>query len=288
METIETRGIHTSAMLVELNISTWTARKLDKRVSEEIDQSNQTKARAGNYNKNLLAGTEALDAIVKYAANARAWHNRQTLPWSDSGVRLLPMGAFFEYKNQLNTLENNFNTLVDSFIQAYPDLVSAAAFTLGPLFNREEYPNAENIKNKFGFNCFFSPVPASGDFRVDAGEAAIKELQAHYETEFDRRLQTAMQEAWDRLYDCLSRMKDRLTDDGEKKKIFRDSLIENANELVQALKHINITKDPQLEQARVDLANAILGVEAKELRDNKSIRQDVLNQVDTILGKFDF
>jgi len=29
-------------------------------------------------------------------------------------------------------------------------------------------------------------------------------------------------------------------------------------------------------------------VEAKELRHNKTIRQDVLNQVDTILGKFDF
>jgi len=284
---METTGIHTSAMLIELNISTWTARKLDKRVSEEVDVNKQTKARAGNYNKNLLAGTEVLDALVKYSANARAWHNRQTLPWSDSGMRLLPMASFFEYKNQLGILENNFNLLVDSFIKSYPDLVSAAAFTLGTMFNREEYPSADSIKGKFGFNYFFSPVPVSGDFRVDAGEAAIKELQMHYESEFDRRLQTAMQEAWDRLYDCLGHMKDRLTDDGEKKKIFRDSLIDNANELVEALKHINITKDPKLEQARVELAQAIVGVEAKELRDNKTIRQDVLTQVDSILSKFE-
>jgi hypothetical protein len=96
-----------------------------------------------------------------------------------------------------------------------------------------------------------------------------------------------MQEAWDRLYECLGHMKDRLTDDGEKKKIFRDSLIDNANELVEALKHINITKDPKLEQARVELARAIVGVEAKELRDNKTVRQDVLTQVDSILSKFE-
>ena len=45
-----------SAVLVRLNISTWTGRKLDKRVSDEIDLSKNTKTRAGNYNKHLLAG----------------------------------------------------------------------------------------------------------------------------------------------------------------------------------------------------------------------------------------
>jgi hypothetical protein len=101
------RGIHTSAMLVELNISTWTARKLDKRVSEEVDINKGTQARAGNYNKNLLAGTETLEGIIKYAANARAWHNHQTLPWSDSGVRLLPMASFMDYKksHRLNLIQ---------------------------------------------------------------------------------------------------------------------------------------------------------------------------------------
>ena len=60
---METLGIHTSAMLVELNVSCWTARKLDRRVSEEVDANKATKARAGNYNKNLLAGTEILDSM---------------------------------------------------------------------------------------------------------------------------------------------------------------------------------------------------------------------------------
>jgi hypothetical protein len=282
------RGIHTSAMLVELNISTWTARKLDKRVSEEVDINKGTQARAGNYNKNLLAGTETLEGIIKYAANARAWHNHQTLPWSDSGVRLLPMASFMDYKKQLNVLENNFNSLVAHFLTVYPDLVSAMAFKLGALFDREEYPDVERIRGKFGFNYFFSPVPVAGDFRVDAGDAALKELQMQYETEFDRRLNSAMKEAWDRLYDCLGRMKDRLTDDGDKPKIFRDSLIKNAEELVEALKHINVTNDPQLEQARVELSQAILGLEPKDLRESKAVREDVRARVDDILGKFDF
>ena len=107
METNNSISIASSAMLVELSISTWTARKLDKKVSTQVDLSNSTKTRAGNYNKNLLAGTGFLDTLVKYAANARAWHLSQTLPWSDNGLRLLPMSNFMAYKAQLTTLEQN-------------------------------------------------------------------------------------------------------------------------------------------------------------------------------------
>jgi len=46
---IDSIGIATSSMLVELNISCWTARKLDKKVSEEVDAAKSTKTRAGNY-----------------------------------------------------------------------------------------------------------------------------------------------------------------------------------------------------------------------------------------------
>ena len=122
-------GIETSAMLVELSISCWTARKLDKRVSQEVDTTNGAKARAGNYNKNLLAGTQKLDNIVKFAANVRAWHNTNTLPWSDNGSRLLPMSNFMAYKEQLGVLEENYNALVDKFIDSYPNLVISAALS---------------------------------------------------------------------------------------------------------------------------------------------------------------
>lgn len=289
---METIGIQTSAMLVELNISSWTARKLDRRVSDEVDATNATRARAGNYNKNLLAGTQVLDSIIKYAAQARAWHNRQTIPWSDNGLRLLPMPLFLDYKAQLNTLEQNYNKLVDNFIEAYPNLVSAAAFNLGDLFDRDEYPDAEVVRRKFGFAYYFTPVPMAGDFRVDTSEAALQELKEHYENQYNSRLENAMQDVWQRMFDCLTHMKDRLTDEvvaGDvKKKIFRDSLIENAMELINIMPALNLTNDPKLTQATQDLKRALLGVDVKTLRDNGTVREDVRMQVEEILGKFQF
>lgn len=289
---METIGIHSSAMLVELSISSWTARKLDRRVSEEVDANKATKARAGNYNKNLLAGTSVLDAITKYAANARQWHLKQTLPWSDSGLRLLPMANFLEYKKQLGEVEANYNRLVDTFIQAYPNLVSAASFTLGELFNREEYPDAEVVRNKFDFVYHFTPVPMAGDFRVDVNDAALNELRQSFEKQYNERLENAMRDVWGRLHTCLTHMKDRLTDevvDGDaKRKVFRDSLVENAMELIDMMPALNLTKDPKLTQATHDLRQALLGIEAKDLRDSQTTRQDVRMRVDEILSKFDF
>ena len=298
MNTNNSISIASSAMLVELNISTWTARKLDKRVSAEVDTANGTKTNAGNYNKNLLAGTGFLDTIIKYAANARAWHISQTLPWSDNGLRLLPVTNFVTYKEQLNTLETNYDALVEKFLVAYPNLVSAAAFQLGTLFNREEYPEADKIANKFKFGVNFLPVPTVNDFRVDIGEEAKHEILLSCQTAYEDRLNSAMKDAWGRLHEHLLRMSDRLSDldtprelkNGEKvyTKVFRDSLLENAVELVELLKHFNLTNDPSMEQARKDLNDAIMYHDVEDLRDNPHTRVQVKRKVDDILSKFNF
>lgn len=286
---MEKLGIQTSSMLVELNISCWTARKLDRRVSEEVDANKATKARAGNYNKNLLAGTNLLDSIVKYAANARAWHNNQTLPWSDKGTRLLPVVNFIAYKQQLNQLESNYNRLVTSFLDAYPNLVSAAAFNLGDLFNREDYPEVDRVAGKFGFSYFFTPVPDAGDFRIDINNSIQNELEQQFNSQFERRVEGAMRDVWDRLHDVLLHMKDRLTDEEDgKRKNFHKTMLENANQLIEILPALNITKDAKLEDARKDLIKALQGLETDDLKDNPTTRLDVRTQVDEILSKFDF
>ena len=289
MNTNNSISIASSAMLVEMSISTWTARKLDKRVSTQVDLDNGAKTKVVNANKNLMAGTGVLDTIVKYAANARAWHISQTLPWTDNGSRLLPMSNFMNYKQQLGELETNYEALVDKFIVAYPSLVSAAAFQLGNLFDRNEYPDENSLKRKFKFTYSFFPVPTAGDFRIDINEEAKAEIMANCNSAYEDRLNNAMREAWSRLHECLTRMSERLTDNADgSRKIFRDSLVENGVELVTMLKHLNITQDPQLEQARRDLQSAIGAHDLDSLRDNSNAREVVKMKVDTILSKFNF
>jgi len=291
-------AIQNSAVLVDLNISAWTGRKLDKKVSGEIDASKSTKVRAGNYHKHLLAGTEKLEEVQKIVSAVRVWHYEQTLPWSDAGSRLLPMKNFFTYKQTLSNFEGQFLTAVDEFTAKYPELVSAAAFQIGGLFNRDDYPNVEEIKHKFRFNYVFMPVPTAGDFRIQATDEALAELQAQADTHVNNRLNDAMKDIWTRLHECLTHMSTKLADlptprvlkDGTEMyaQVFRDSLVNNAIELCGLLTKLNVTDDPSLEQARRKLEGAMFGVTADDLREDDHVRTTLKSEVDSILKTFSF
>ena len=284
--------LSSSALIVNLSLSVWTGRKLDKRVSEEVDQQNSTKTRAGNYHKNLLAGSGKLTEITKIANATRSWLYGVTQPWGDNGDRILNMAYFMEFKDRLADYEGQFASSVNSFLGDYDTLVAAAAFQLGDLFNREDYPTRETIEAKFGFRYNMIPLPQAGDFRVDIGEEGLKELQTQYEAVLQQRVTGAMTEAWERLHDCLTRMSERLTDDTDsngdpKRKIFRDSLIENAVEVCGLLKSFNITGDTRMDEMRKQLEDAMRGVDADSLRDSDSLREQTKRKVDSILSKFD-
>ena len=287
--------IGSNAMLVELNIPLWTARKMDKKVSEEVDVTKGTHARGGNYHKNLLAGSDKLERIGKIAGAARTWHYENTLPWTDKGARLLPMKSFFDYKKTLNNFEVQFTQAVNEFCIEYPQLVSKSAFTLGGLFDRDEYPDAEKVRNKFGFKYSFSPVPEAGDFRVDVEEEALTELKEQYESMYKKKLDDAMQDTWQRLHDVLTHMSEKLSfvDDAfdeqgnkVKRSPFHTSTITNAVELCGLLTKLNITNDPKLEEARQKLERALVGIDADTVKESQEIRHSVKAKVDAILDMF--
>jgi len=278
--------IGSNAMLVDLNISMWTGRKMDKKVSEEVDASKGTKARAGNYHKKLLAGSDKLDKIQKVIGAVRTWNYQQTLPWSDGGSRLLPMKNFFDYKATLNNFERQYNEAVDDFLQEYPQLVSSSAFILGDLFDRGEYPTADSLRSRFAFKYVFCPVPDAGDFRIDIESQAKNELEEQYKTYYQDKLNSAMKDVWDRLHKTLTHMSDRLDFTDDNKKIFYTSTITNASELCGLLSSLNVANDPKLEEARQKLEKALSGVTPSDVKESEAIRSSVKSKVDDILSMF--
>ena len=281
-------GIAQSSVLVDLNISMWSGRKRDKKVSAEVDAAKNTRTKAGNYHKNLFAGSNTLEQLVSVAGRIRSWHETHTLPWNDRGARLLKMDAFFEYKKQANDLESEFNAAVQTFLDDYPTVVSAAAFQLGDMFDRSEYPSVQDLRDRFSIRWSFSPVPLAGDFRIDADAETQKILKEQYEKMYEEKTAAALKSVWDRLHGYLTHMSERLAEDvsdGTKKRIHGNSMVENGLELCAVLSQLNVTNDPKLVVARKDLERALVGVDGKDLK-RDGIREDVKAQMDEMLKKF--
>ena len=286
-------NIDTCSMIVEFNASVWTARKLDKTATDEVVHNKKAGAKdAARVNKHLLAGRNELDVIQKHVNAVRTYVYTQTMPWSDSGQRLLPTAQFIEFNKRMDQENDKFWQLVNDFVDVYPSLITAQAMALGDMFNRNDFPTQQEIAAKFDFSVGFLPVPTFGDFRIDVGNAAQAELQDKLNKLTEDRVEAAMQDVRERLATHLKRMQDRLTVDyinGEAvTRKFHNSLVDSAFELCDMVKALNIVNDPDLESARKSLEFALVGVDAKELRDNMHVRTEVKSKVDEILSKFAF
>jgi len=274
-------SISSSAMLVELNISTWTGRKFDKQVSAEIDVQKQTTTRAGNYHKKLFADEPQFEAIGKYAGNARTFHYYATMPWSDSGLRLLTTTMYFDYQKRISEMEQEFSQLVDTFLGSYDDMVARARIKLGSMFSIEDYPSKDEIRDKYRFSVKFCPVPSVGDWRVDVGNEAQQQLNLSYAKAYSENLEQAMREPWERMHEALKNMSEKLA--GDKKQIFRDSLVGNVMDMCGLLDKFNVTGDARMKQARVRIENILSGVTPDALRECDDLRLDTKSKVDALL-----
>ncbi len=286
-------NIDTCAMLAEFNASVWTARKLDKSATEEVVTSKNAKAKdAARVNKHLLAGRNELEVIQSMVGRARQYVYDNTLPWSDSGLRLLPTINFEKFATKMNEFEEEFTDVVKKFVDIYPSLITAQAMALGDMFKRDDYPTQNEIMTKFSFRVNYMPVPSAGDFRIDIGNAAMDDIKAKLQSLADERVEQAMADVRKRLGEHMKRMSDRLTTDyvaGEPKaRRFHDSLVDGALELCDLTKALNLANDTSLESARSTLEQLLCGVTPAELRKNETVRDEVKKNVDAILDKFSF
>lgn len=291
-QAVDIVSISSSSMLVDLSIRSWTGTKIDRDTTQMVDTVNATTSNAGKYQKNLFAGTKDLHDINKFDSRIRAWNISQTLPWSDKGQRLLPSSKFFEYKQALSNFEAMRKDMIEKFLERYDILIDEAEQTLGGLFKRDDYPEKAQVAKQFEFKYSFLPVPVAGDFRVDIGNDAVEELHTQFNASVNDRVNNAMADVTWRLEDCLRRMSERLADNEtdaiSKKKIFRDTLVTNAQELCEDLKHLNITNNAQIEEARKQLSKVVMDIDAETLRDSSHARQEVKAEVDDILSKFNW
>lgn len=279
-----TPTISSSAMLVELSISTWTGRKLDKRASTDVTAQNYAVAGVANVNKKLLGDCAELMAVQKFTGNLRNAHYSMTMPWSDTGLRLLPTTQYFKYNEAMTALQAEYARLVQLFLSAYDWEITQAQVKLGDLFIRDDYPTTAALHNKFEFRLTYIPLPDAGDFRIDIANDAAEELRAHYEKYYGNQLANAMNDVWQRTYDALARMSERLGyADHEKKKVFRDSLVENVSDMIDLLRVCNVAGNSQMAAMADRLEESMRGVTPEALREDEYLRVETKRAVDAAI-----
>jgi hypothetical protein len=284
--TISAPSIASSAVLIDLSISTWTGRKLDKRASNDVTAQNNAAKGVANVHKKLLGDCAELDAVQKFAANARNAHYAMTMPWSDLGMRLCPTKKYIDgngYERTMTELQTEFFRLTEAFLNAYDWEIQNAQLKLGALFSSDDYPSRDSLAAKFKFRFVAIPLPDAGDWRLDIGNEAATAMREQYEKFYGDQLREAMADVWKRAHEALTKMSERLDyADDTTKKVFRDTLVTNVQEIVDLLDTMNITADPAMTEAHKRLDAAMQGITPDALREDAYLRAQTKRQVDDV------
>jgi hypothetical protein len=274
------------ATLVSVVISQWTARKLDKRVTDEVNQSHGASADAGRYNK-LLIEAERLKRVNSAVSQARDLHYRLTKPWADEGLRILPNVLHEKFASEFRKLKREFDAAADEFCAEYPEYIRERARALNGLFDPKDYPDATEIRSKFKLEHKTFPVPEAEDFRSDVlDQDTVEDIRRELNETSANVLDSAMKHSMAQIAEVVGHMSEKLKSyktKSETRNFFASSLVDNVRELADLLPAFNLTNDPNFDALVARIKKELCAEDAKTLRENEAARVSVQKSADAIL-----
>jgi hypothetical protein len=273
-------NLNDRALLVQLSISQWTARKYDKKATRQVADTFHNVVDQGRYNKALLPMNSLLDSVHKKSTLIRTKYYENTLPWGIDGTQMLPATNYLQFMSEFRKEKGEWESLVTAFIDSYDALKYDAQRVLGQLYDAADYPSAYDVRRKFHMDMAVFPVPNT-DFRVAIGSEELSRIQQDVERRVKDAEQTALRDVWQRLFDRVQHMAEKLADP---KAIFRDSMIENAKEICALLPRLNFADDPNLEAMRQQV-EATLIKHPEALRNDPDLRRDTAADAKAIMDK---
>ena len=276
-------GISKKAMIVKLHISSWKGQIKDLKVTSKTQLVYGASTGSGVYNKFLVAKRHLKD--VQTAENdARRFHIKNTVPWNDGGDRLLPAKNWLKYSKGMRSQKAKFEVAVGKFCSQYPLIITNANKFLGTMYYKHEYPDPNFIKDRFAFFTDMTPVPVSGDFRVEMEEADKKRIKEELDDKNVRSQEQAMTNLWERLYNAVKTMADGIS--GDKGKVY-DAYIKNIEELTEILPDLNITNDQKLNDMSHEIRHTLTAHTPGQLRKDKRLKKETADKAGAMMNKLD-
>jgi DNA-binding transcriptional regulator/RsmH inhibitor MraZ len=274
-------------MLCTVSISAWSGYKYDREASEQIAGIHGAEKDSGRFNKRLVPRKE-LEEITQIIGRARRDHEFFTLPWSDNGYRVLPAAAYMDHTSTMRANAAAFQAAVSRLAGRFEELVTNQS-RLGTLFKVGDYPGMRDDDGKlrfivpaelharFSFETKVLPLPDADDFRVSIGDQDRERIKRQIAESIQASLRVGTRELWQRLYEVVSHMSQRMTEfnaakGGNKPRLY-DSMITNIVEIVDVLPKLNIAADTELDRMASEIRKSLV-VDPRELRESETMRSD--------------
>ena len=277
-------------LIARLSVGLWQGNSLDKSQAIQVADRHGADSDRVRVMKRLI-DQDDIKPIRRAANDLREFHKLATLPWNDTGERLLPMRSISHYQRTMDKRIADFNGAVRRFMDEYDVIQANARRTLGSLYEEHLFPLKYELEDKFHATYGILPAPdashISGGLLSDPG--MLKAMQDDVEREIGNRVTEAMKEPFQNIGSAITQLAAKLkeTDENGKPPIFHDSSFKKIQDLIRFLPSLNITGDPALAAITDELTTVLAGVAPQELRrrDKDTFNQEKADQITETINR---
>jgi len=279
--------------LIEFHCRIPSGLRQDRQASRELASNKKANANRVKVQKNTF-GCNELDLVRKEIAQLRSYIYSTTLPWGESGQRLLANTVQDQVSAKVDHWIDEIEVKYQHFLDRYEFIREESKRELGDLAKDEDYWTVEKLQNKFKLSrpsTWATSVPDPElDVRAGWSKQQMARMQESMTKQNATKVRAACRETADRLEKVLGRMVERLGkyDKDENGKVvgeFRNTLIGNVRDIAGLLPAFNIENDPKVEKVRQRILSEICTVDIKDLRKDPELRKDVRAKAQDILSR---
>jgi len=282
----------TVATVAAVRTSSLGLTRTDKRASAESDSNHHARQGTGKVLVSRLAGAEdRIKSIRQLQQLARDTLTNHTTAWGDR--RLLPNVNINSFLRQWGEVKKEFDIQVTQLRHDASNLIRQAERNMGDY--EVELPTEEEISEAFTLDFTMEQVPDAANFKTTGLDAEVEaELKRRFEANMQAAYAQAQNDAVERVKLPLKNLVERMAayqkrEDSKANGIdvgregyFRDTIIENINQIGQVFGSFNLTDDPLFERIAKEL-EAFDGIEADDLRNSQALRDDTAKRAQKIL-----
>jgi hypothetical protein len=288
------QSLATSTCLVELNISQPQITREDKEATQKIAELfkltlhdvNGKPIKPAAVHKKLYEGWKEYAKLKSFIGFSRREHERLTVPWSNSGLRMVTTLGYPDYVETMTGYQEQMESMLDNDMrQTYPDAMRELANVFGDMHDPSLYYDWDTFRSKYRFSIRTWGTPDVSDVRVSLPQQALEDMKADMQSAIQESALKANQDMWKRTHKVLDRLSKGLgyKEDG-KLQTFKDTFVPAAQELVTQLRALNITNDAKMVEAANKLEYAFKDKTNESLREEGYERDETKSVVDQVLA----
>lgn len=267
-------SLHNKALLISLTMSMPPRSKTLRNETDRVNDEHRAEVNQATVVAKLFAKSDIRE-LQKVTTEARSWFREKTIPYG-RGAGLIPATRYFDFMQTLGEFRLRFNEEKRRLLDNIENVIANAKAANGTMFNRENYPSLDKLEDSIYFAVECNPVPASNDYDklADLTPEELELLKKEAVINAQSKINVAIQDLFQRLLKSLSHAAERLKDDDNGSKIFRDTLVGNIYKAVEAAETLNVEDNDELQRLTSAVKDIFDGITADDLRRDTQLRND--------------